>query len=161
MLLAAWRAGAAVSGFPLPLVAPRLSNPIQMIAKLTGPDRRSAGARLWTGDLDIAAYSNNWDITREYIPSRKCAYCFRRYGVPFVEDEWHLFFVCPLYADLRVRLPFSAEEVCVEGHDIQGEGCTPRNLQALCRALLLTPSADIIADFLTQALKRRKRNRYR
>ena len=46
---------------------------------------------------------------------------------------------CPLYADLRRRLPFRGEDVVVEGFVTQGDGCTPRNLQALTRAITDTP----------------------
>ena len=161
MLLAAWREGSAVSGFPLPLAMAGLPDPRRMIENLVGPARRSVGARLWTGDLDLAAYSNNWDISREYIPSRCCAYCYRRFAtMPFIEDEWHVFFTCPLYADLRTRLPFRGEDVVVEGFVTQGDGCTPRNLQALARAILNTPNYDKVVDFLMQVMKRRRQNRH-
>ena len=37
------------------------------------------------------------------------------------------FGVCPLYDGLRSRLPFRAEQVLVEGHMMQGNGCTVQN----------------------------------
>ena len=39
-----------------------------------------------------------------------------------IEGAWPLFFVCLLYSALRAKL--LAEEVIVEGHPIQGSGCT-------------------------------------
>ena len=54
----------------------------------------------------------------------------------------NVFFTCPLYADLRRRLPFRGEDVVVEGFVTQGDGCTPRNLQALTRAITDAPHYD-------------------
>jgi len=65
-----------------------------------------------------------------------------------IEDEWHVFFVCPLYASLRRMLPFTAHDALVEGHAVQGDGCTTRNLRALVRAMLQTSKFDAVVDFL-------------
>ena len=117
---------------------------------------------LFVGDLDIGAYSGNWDITRRYIPRRACAHCFWVVAsAPFTEDEWHVFCVCPLYQPLRSRLPFTAADIVVEGHAVQGDGCTPRNLQALARAVMGSPNFTVIIDFLLLALKERRKFRER
>ena len=108
------------------------------------------------GDLDIAAYSGNWDLTRRYFPRRACVYCYQRWSETFVEDEWHIFLVCPLYDGLRRTLPFTAESVRVEGHGLQGAGCTPRNLLSLVRSIMQVPRFVVVADFLLQAQKRRR-----
>ena len=50
-------------------------------------------------------------------------------------------------------MPFTAEELCVEGHAIQGEGCSPRNLQALNGAMLRPDRIDFVMDYPIQALK--------
>ena len=60
----------------------------------------------------------------------------------FVEDEWHTILVCPLYDGLRRTLPFTAESVRVEGHRLQGAGCTPRNLLSLVRSIMQAPRFD-------------------
>ena len=170
-LYAAWCAGAPV-GLPLPLVAPRAPSPRQILEGVVGPARRSVAARLLTGDLDIAAYSGNWDINRRYLPSRACAYCYWDIGVRFVEDEWHVFLICPLYSLLRRSLRttprhppltdhMTAQQVRVEGHELQGDGCTPRNLAALAKALLTTPKPGTGVDFLIRALKLRRQYRER
>ena len=117
------------------------------------------GARFFTGDLDIAAYSGNWDLTRHSVPSRACAHCFRRYQISWVEDEWHLLFVCPLYSSLRGALPFTGTQVRVEGHVMQGEGCTARNLTSLVRHIMALPSIDVVVDFFLQAIKLRRDSR--
>ena len=93
-------------------------------------------------------------------PSRTCLTCWHDDRCACLEDEWHVFFTCPLYADLRTRLPFRGEDVVVEGFVTQGDGCTPRNLQALARAILNTPNYDKVVDFLTQVMKRRRQNRH-
>ena len=158
-LKAAWMAGAPV-GVSLPLVARRLPAPHKLINDATGLARRSVAARLFVGD--IGAYSGNWDITRRYVPRRACAHCFWVVAAaPFIEDEWHVFCVCPLYHRLRSRLPFRAEEIVTEGHALQGDGCTPRNLQALARAVMSSPDFTVIVDFLLQALKERRQFRER
>ena len=77
----------------------------------------------------------------------------------FVEDEWHIFLVCPLYDGLRHSLPFSAESARVEGHRLQSDGCTPRNLLSLVRSIMLVPRFEIVADFLLQAQKKRRQFR--
>ena len=79
--------------------------------------------------------------------------------MPCVEDEWHVFFVCPLYSRFRRALPFTARELLVEGHEVQGGGCTPRNLTALVRAILQAPNFDSVLDYLIRALKRRRQFR--
>ena len=153
VLLAASRTGAPVGGIRLPLVAPRLPSPRRWMELVNGPARRSLAARFFSGDLDLAAYSGNWDLTRRFVPSRACAYCFRTIsGPPFVEDEWHLLLICPLYERFRRRIPFQAAGILVEGHPLQGEGCTtPRNLAALIRAVLSDPRRDSIIDYLYEA----------
>ena len=146
----------------LPLVAPRLADPRRLLENVTGPARRSIAARLFTGDLDLAAYSGNWDIKHRYVPSRSCAFCYWTYHMPHcVEDEWHVLLVCPLYSRFRHALPFTSEQVIVEGHDIQGEGCTERNLTALVQAILQAPRFDSIVDYLSRALKVRSQYRTR
>ena len=115
---------------------------------------------MFVGDLDIGAYSGNWDIKRRHVPSRACAYCYFQYHtMPFIEDEWHVFFVCPLYSGFRAKLPFTADDVLVEGHSIQGSGCTPRNLQSLARAILRVQNQNVIAGFLMNAFKARRQYR--
>ena len=79
--------------------------------------------------------------------------------VPFVEDEWHLFLICPLYAPYRAKLPFCAATVRVEGAELQGDGCTERNLVALTRAILQVADPNHIAEFLSRALAARRRYR--
>ena len=159
ILKAAWLAGAPVGGMPLPLVARRLLSPQRVIENLTGPARRSVAARFFTGDLDIAAYSGNWDLTRHMLPRRSCAHCFWRYQLPWVEDEWHLLLVCPLYDGLRHSLPFTAPQLCVVGHPLQGDGCVPRNLTALVGRILGLERIDVVVDFKNRALKRRRESR--
>ena len=159
ILKAAWLAGAPVGGLPLPLVSRRLPSPYKFIDRLTSPARRSVGARFFTGDLDIAAYSGNWDLTRHSVPSRACAHCFWRYQISWVEDEWHLLFVCPLYSSLRETLPFTGTQVRVEGHVMQGEGCTARNLTSLVRHIMALPCIDVVVDFLLQVIKKRRESR--
>ena len=81
--------------------------------------------------------------------------------MPCVEDEWHVFFVCPLYALPRRRLPFSVQNVLVEGHETQGGGCTPRNMASLLRAVLSDPKYETVVDFLTEAMRLRRKFRQR
>ncbi len=163
ILKAAWLVGAQVGGMPLPLVARGLPSPQKLIDRLTGPARRSVAARFFTGDLDIAAYSNNWDLTRCAFPRpvarRACAYCYRRYQISWIEDEWHLLFVCPLYSSQRRSLAFTGRQVCVEGHPMQGDGCVPRNLVSMMQHIMSLPSIDVIVDFLIQAMKLRRDSR--
>ena len=116
-------------------------------------------ARFFTGDLDIAAYSGNWDLTRHSLPFRACAHCYWRFQLRWVEDEWHIFFVCPLYSQLRRALPFTSNQVRVEGHVMQGDGCTPRNLTSLVGHIMGLPSTDGVVDFLLQAMKLRRESR--
>jgi len=150
----------------LPLVAPRVPSPMKLIDELTGPARRSMAARLFMGDMDIAAYSGNWDLQGRVLPHRACVYCYNRLNTfPCVEDEWHVLLICPLYRDLRRSLSLSAEAIRVEGHPsgMQGDGCTRRNLIALIRSIMLHPRFDHVIDFLMQAMKRRgqyRRNSY-
>ena len=42
---------------------------------------------------------------------------------------------------------------------LQGEGCTPRNLAALIRAVLADPRRDSIIDFLYEAIRLRRQYR--
>ena len=157
VLHVAWRAGAPIGRLPLPLVGPRVRCPRTFIDGLTGEARRGMAARLFTGDLDLAAYSGNWDLTRRNVPSRACAYCWRHFhGPPSVEDEWHLFLICPLYSSLRRSMPFTAEDLCVEGHDQQGQGCSRRNLQSLISAILQSNRVEFLIDYLIKAFKLRK-----
>ena len=53
-------------------------------------------------------------------------------------------------------LRFTAEAIRVEGHPMQGGGCNQRNLLELTRAATQHPRFEVIADFLLQALKRRR-----
>ena len=158
-LRAMWLAGAPI-GPRLPLCAPNLPSPAQFLDQVAGAARRSTVARLFVGDLDIAAYSGNWDLRGRGLPSRACVYCYRRFAtLPFVEDEWHVFFVCPLYAAFRTRLPLRLEDTRVEGHPMQGEGCTPRNLVQLARAVLQVRDPNRVAEFLMRSMSARKRAR--
>ena len=79
--------------------------------------------------------------------------------MPFVEDEWHLFLICPLYAPYRAKLPFCTTTVRVEGAELQGEGGTEGNLGALTRAILQVADPNHIAEFLSRALAARRRYR--
>ena len=65
----------------------------------------------------------------------------------------------PLYERLRRRIPFQAAGILVEGHPLQGEGCSPRNLAALTRAILADPRRDPIIDFLCEAIRLRRQYR--
>ena len=56
-------------------------------------------------------------------------------------------------------MPFTMEQVCVEGHPIQGDGCSPRNLQSLVSAIMRAERFEFLIDFLLQALKRRRQHR--
>ena len=142
------------------LVAPRIPSPRTLIDGLTGPARRSIVAKLFMGDLDIAAYSGNWDLKGHTGPSRACVYCLRWWHMaPCVEDEWHVLLICPLYEQLRRPLRLTARAIRVEGHPMQGDGCTQRNLIQLIRAVMLHPRFVVVADFLLRALKRRRQFR--
>ena len=66
----------------------------------------------------------------------------------------------PLYERFRRRIPFQAAGILVEGHPLQGEGCTPRNLAALIRAVLSDPRRDSIIDFLYEAIRLRRQYRH-
>ena len=79
----------------------------------------------------------------------------------FIEDEWHIFLVCPLYDALRRSLPFTAESARVEGHRLQGAGCSPGNLRSLVQSIMQVPRFDVVVDFLLQALKKRRTFRQR
>ena len=78
-----------------------------------------------------------------------------------VEDEWHIFFVCPLYGRYRRALPFTARQVPVEGHEVQCDGCTLRNLTALVCAILQASNFDSVVAYLIRALKSRRQHRGR
>ena len=87
-------------------------------------------------------------------------YCYRKYHCAhFIEDEWHVLFVCPLYERFRTALPVKVRDVLVEGHEMQGAGCTQRNLVALVRAVMQPSRFSGVVDCLIQAL--RLRTRYR
>ena len=79
--------------------------------------------------------------------------------MPYVEDEWHVLLICPLYQTVRNKLPFTAARVRVEGHELQGEGATERNLQSLMAAVLQAPNPNIVAEFLAVAMAARRRHR--
>ena len=79
--------------------------------------------------------------------------------LPCVEDEWHVLLVCPLYDNLRRRLPITRTQVLREGHELQGGGCTERNLTSLVEHVLAPPKVDPVIDFLLQALRLRKQAR--
>ena len=79
--------------------------------------------------------------------------------MPFVEDEWHVLLVCPLYAPYRMGLPFTTADVLVEGHPMQGAGCTPRNLSSLARAILSMQNPNYLEEFLMRAMAARRRDR--
>ena len=154
-----WVAGAPV-GIRLPLVAPRLRSPAQFLDGIAGAARRSLAVRLFVGDLDLGAYSSNWDLQHLALPSRACAYCATRWQTfPFVEDEWHVLLICPLYESFRHLLPFRAEEILVEGHRMQGGGCSAHNLRSLARALLQVTDPNRVAEFLGRAMSARRKFR--
>ena len=93
------------------------------------------------------------------IPRRACAYCFRRYQISWIEDEWHILFVCPMYSFQRRSLPFTGPQLCVEGHPMQGTGCVPRNLVSMMKHIMSLPSLDVIVDFMVPAMKLRRDSR--
>ncbi len=70
-----------------------------------------------------------------------------------VEGEWRVFFACPLCPAQRSALPFTARPTLVAGHEVQGEGCCPRNLTALVRPILQVPNFDSGVDYLIRVLK--------
>ena len=100
------------------------------------------------GDLGTAAGLSPLAL----IEYDRCVECVP----PSVEDGWHLFLICPLYSSLRRSMPFTAEELCVEGHDQQGQGCSRRNLQSLMNAILRSNRVEFLVDYLTKAFKLRK-----
>ena len=117
-------------------------------------------ARFFTGDLDLACYSNNWDLNRRYLPRRSCAYCACAWNsLPFIEDEWHVLLICPLYQSARNKLPLTASRLRVEGHELQGAGVTQRNLQSLMAAMLQVSNPNLVAEFLAVAMAQRRRHR--
>ena len=65
----------------------------------------------------------------------------------------------PLYSTLRRARPFTSTQVCVEGHEMQGDGCLPRNLTSLVRHIMALPSIDVVVDFFLQAIKKRRDSR--
>lgn len=75
VLRAAWKAGAPIGNLPLPSIGPPTPSPRAILDGLCGAIRRSVAARFFTGDLNLAAYACNWDVTRRYVPARSCAYC--------------------------------------------------------------------------------------
>ena len=159
ILKACWSAGSSI-GLPLPLIGARVRSPGEFINLLNGPARRSIAARFFVGDLDIAAYSGNWDCTHRVFPRRACAYCYLRYNGPsYVEDEWHVLLVCPLYSSFRSLIPFDAVRTRVEGHPLQGNGCAAANLKALLKAVLGALHPNDIAGFLVRAIRSRRQHR--
>ena len=74
----------------------------------------------------------------------------------FVEDEWHIFLVYPLYDGPRRSLPFTADSARVEGHRLQGAGCSPSNMRSLVRSIMQVPRFEVVVDFLLQAQKKRR-----
>ena len=76
-----------------------------------------------------------------------------------VYNGLHFLLICPLDERLRRRIPFQAAGILVEGHPLQGEGCTPRNLAALAQAILADPRRDPIIDFLFEAIRLRRQYR--
>ena len=52
-----------------------------------------------------------------------------------------------------------AQAIRVEGHALQGDGCSQRNLIQLLRVMMLHPRFVAVADFLLQAMKRRRQFR--
>ena len=67
--------------------------------------------------------------------------------------------VCPLYSTPRRALPFTGAQVLVEGHVMQADGCTARNLTSLVRHIMAFPGIDVIVDFFRQAIKKRREAR--
>ena len=162
ILHASWKSGSPIGGFALPLIGPRTPSPRTLIDSVTGSVRRSIAARLFAGDLDIAAYSGNWDIknTGRYVPTRACVHCYwRLHSLPSVEDEWHILLICPLYDGIRSGMPFTADELCVEGRPRQDGGCEERNLQSLVSAILRTQRLQLIIDYVIKAFKIRRQHR--
>ena len=78
---------------------------------------------------------------------------------PFVEDEWHVLLICPLYAQFRRQLGITARAIRIEGHAMQGDGCSQRNLIQLVRAVMQHPRFVVVADFLLRAVKMRRQFR--
>ena len=77
-----------------------------------------------------------------------------------MEDEWHLLFVCPLYDPIRGTIPFTGDQVLVDGgHVMQGQGCSERNLTSLVRHVMALPRFDVVVDFLLRAFKMRRNSR--
>ncbi len=77
-----------------------------------------------------------------------------------MEDEWHLLFVCPLYNPIRGTIPFTGDQVLVDGgHVMQGQGCSERNLTSLVRHVMALPRFDVVVDFLLRAFKMRRDSR--
>ena len=53
----------------------------------------------------------------------------------------------------------SGPSILMEGHVMQGDGCTPRNLTSLVGHIMGLPSIDVVVDFLLQAMKKRRESR--
>ena len=60
--------------------------------------------------------------TRRYVPPRACAYFYWAYHTcrPLKMNGVFIL-ICPLYSRLRRAMPFTAENLCVEGHNFRGE----------------------------------------
>ena len=69
----------------------------------------------------------------------------------FQDDQWPTF--------RRGGMASLAHMSIVEGHPLQGQGCTPCNLAALIRAILADPRRDSIVDFLCEAIRLRRQYR--
>ena len=80
--------------------------------------------------------------------------------IVFDGGAWpHALLICPSHEQLRRPLRLTARAIRVEGHPMQGDGCTQRNLIQLIRAVMLHPRFVVVADFLLRALKRRRQFR--
>ena len=130
--------------------------------KLFNRQRSCSGAgRSWESQSSQKHFGP-WKILKGafYFPTRACAHCYwRLHSLPSVEDEWHVLLICPLYESIRRGMPFTADELCVEGHPHQGAGCTNRNLQSLVGAILRTERFQFIIDYLIRASKIRRQHR--
>ena len=72
----------------------------------------------------------------------------RMNAIPFSCVRCILFFADPYLLQPR--------KFFVDGHVMQGDGCTARNLTSLVRHILAIPSIDVVVDFLLQAIKKRR-----
>ena len=65
----------------------------------------------------------------------------------------------PVIFRIPDKATLHSDDVLVEGHSMQGSGCTPRNLQSLARAILRVQNQNVLAEFLMNALNARRRYR--